>query len=351
MNALLNNYFGMIKKFLPEKPKGTSVGIDIGLNGCKLIEIKKENNEYELVSWATESSKKNGTSEAIKALIAQLKNPPDTIYTAVFGKGTLIRYIDMPRMAVEDLRNSFAIEADKYFPFSQDQIYTDCYILDENKKGKQMAVMASAAKKEMIDQRMQLISSLGYQADFIGLNPAALVNALNVSLGKDSEGKDATIALLDIGESVSTFMIIANKSPRFTRDIFVGGFDFTKRISNTLGISLEEAEELKCKPAKRVSEVKSACESTLMNIVQELRLSIDYFSTEKNKEVDKLLVTGGGSLLDGIVDVLGKNLELEVESWNPLNGLAISSEIDKDELNKKALQLGVAFGLALYEYD
>jgi len=198
---------------------------------------------------------------------------------------------------------------------------------------------------------MQLISSLGYQADFIGLNPAALVNALNVSLEKEEEGQVETVALLDIGESVSTFMIIANKSPRFTRDIFVGGIDFTKRISNTLGISLEEAEELKCQPAKRASEVKAACESTLMNIVQELRLSIDYFSTEKSKEVNKLLVTGGGSLLDGIVDILGNNLELEVESWNPLNALAVPSEIDADELNKKAFQLGVAFGLALYEYD
>lgn len=351
MNTLLNNYFGIIKKFLPDKPKGTSVGIDIGLNGCKLVEIKKENNGYELVSWATESSKRNGTAEAIKTLVSQLKNPPNTIYTAVFGKGTLIRYIDMPRMALEDLRNSFAIEADKYFPFSQDQIYTDCYILDDSNKGKQMAVMASAAKKEMIGQRMQLVSSLGYQADFIGLNPVALVNALNVSFGKGPEGQAETVALLDMGESVSTFMIIVNRLPRFTRDIFVGGIDFTKRISNTLGISLEEAEKLKCKPAKRVREVKDACESTLMNIVQEVKLSIDYFSTEKSKEVNNLLVTGGGSLLEGIVDVLGNNLEIKVESWNPLNALSVSSEIDVDELNEKALHLGVAFGLALYEYD
>ncbi|MBU1996724.1 MAG: pilus assembly protein PilM, partial [Candidatus Omnitrophica bacterium] len=350
-NSLLNNYFGIIKKFLPDKPKGTAVGIDIGLNSCKLVEIKKENNEYELVSWATESSRKNGTAEAIKTLIAKLKKPPHTLYTAVFGKGTLIRYIDMPRMALDDMRNSFSIEADKYFPFSQDQIYTDCYILDGDKKSKQMAVMASAAKKEMIDQRTQLISSLGYQAEFIGLNPAALVNALNFSLDKEDEGKDEIVALLDIGESVSTFMIIANKSPRFTRDIFVGGTDFTKRISNTLGISLDEAEKLKCQPEKRVSEVRAACESTLMNIVQELRLSIDYFSTEKSKEVNKLLVTGGGSLLDGIIDVLGDNLEMEVASWNPLKALSVSPEINVDELNKKALQLGVAFGLALYEYD
>ncbi|OGX56276.1 MAG: hypothetical protein A2447_08495 [Omnitrophica WOR_2 bacterium RIFOXYC2_FULL_38_12] len=351
MNALLNNYFGIIKKFLPDKPKGTAVGIDIGLNSCKLVEIKKENNEYELVSWAIESSRKSGIAEAIKTLIAQLRNPPNTIYTAVFGKGTLIRYIDMPRMLIDDLRNSFSIEADKYFPFSQDQIYTDCYILDGDKKSKQMAVMASAAKKEMIDQRMQLISSLGYQADFIGLNPAALVNALNFSLEKEDEGKDQTVALLDIGESVSTFIIIVNKSPRFTRDIFVGGADFTKRISNTLGISLEDAEKLKCQPAKRVSEVKAACESTLMNIVQELRLSIDYFSTEKSKEVDKLLVTGGGSLLEGIVDVLGDNLEMQVERWDPLKALGVSKGIDVDDLNKKALNLGVAFGLALYEYN
>ena len=170
MRALLENYFNLIRRFIPSKSEETSIGLDIGAGDCKLVEVKKTGDAFELINWTIDPVKNGDVQGALRSVLEPLGALRKSIYTAVSGKGTLIRYIEMPRMSLGDLRNSFAIEADKYFPFAQDQIYTDCYILDPQGKGAQMSVMAAAVKKDIVDQRVQLLTHLGVQPDFIGIN-------------------------------------------------------------------------------------------------------------------------------------------------------------------------------------
>ena len=352
MSNLLNSYYKLIKRLIPAKSEGCSVGLDIGAGECKAVALSKAGKGFQLVNWAIEPITNGDISAAIQKTLNELDVPCKSVYSSVFGKGTLIRYIDMPLMSLDDLRNSFAIEADKYFPFPQDQIYTDCYILDDHGgKDKQMAVIAAAAKREMVDQRIDLLNALGYSINFIGVNPIALANVFNVlGLGED-EKKDSAIAVLDMGESVSNLTIVVNRLPRFTRDIFIGGRDFTKRISNSLGVSFQEAEQLKRNPGEKMVDVTNAWEAVSMNVLHEIRLSFDYFSNERNIEIGQLFLTGGASMLDGIIEIFEKNLEIKVGKWNPLGSLKIASGLSSDEVKRKSLKLGVALGLALYEYD
>jgi len=352
---LLETYFSTIRRFLPSEQRASAVGLDIGTGECKLVELSKSKDTFDLINWAIEPIHNGDVKAAVKKVLGQLASPCKSLYTSVFGKGTLIRYIDVPRMTLEDLKSSFDIEADKYFPFAQDQIYTDCYILDVKEKEKTMSVMAAAAKRELVDRRIKLLAELGMPAEFIGLNPIALANVLNVlGIGRKEDGKkeeNSTVALLDMGESVSSLTIVADKLPRFTRDIFIGGRDFTKSISNALGISFQDAEQLKRDPGKRLEEVIRTYDAAVMNMTQELRLSIDYFATEKNREISELLLTGGASMLEGITEVFEKNLEVKVSRWNPVATLKMASGVSTEDIEKKSLKLGVALGLALYQYD
>ncbi|MBF0521476.1 MAG: type IV pilus assembly protein PilM [Candidatus Omnitrophica bacterium] len=354
MHILLENYFKFIKRLIPHKTGGISVGLDIGPAECKLVAISKNNNSFELKDLMVEPVSGGNINQTIGKILKRIKYPYQTLYTAVSGRGTLIRYIDMPRMSFDELLMSFDIEADKYFPFPRDQIYSDCYILDPQGKGKQMSVMIAASRREMIDQRMKLLSELGIQADFIGINPVALTNAFNVlGFNEEKEVKSATaVALLDMGESVSTLTILVDKLPRFTRDIFIGGQDFTKKISNALGVSFDEAEKLKSNPNKENEEkILAACEDALMNMGLEIKLSFDYFSTEKNTDISYLLLTGGASLLKGIPEFFQKKLDVKVSLWDPLSRIVLSKDLPIKEAQEKSLTLGVALGLAFYDYD
>ncbi|MDP8213401.1 MAG: type IV pilus assembly protein PilM [Candidatus Zapsychrus exili] len=335
---------------MPNKTDAYSVGLDIGPTECKLVQIVKDGASFELKDWAIEPVKNGDITSAVRDILGSLKYPYDSVYTAVSGRGTLIRYISMPRMSFEDLRNSFEIEADKYFPFSRDQIYTDCYILDPQGKDKQMSVMVAASKKEIVDKRVSILSDIGVKTEFVGINPVALANAASV-LGSAEKYKNECVAFLDLGESVSNLTVLIDGLPKFTRDIFVGGRDFTKRISNALEISFDEAEKLKINPKKELQNIKDACETSIMNIVQELKLSFDYLVTEKNVEISKLILTGGGSLVGGVLEALEKSLDMKVEKWDPLENIKLSDILPKNEITKKSFKLGVALGLALYEYD
>ena len=348
LNQALDRCLPIIKKFIPEKSVSPSVGLDIGIGSCKLVELMKSSNSYELLTWTVEPMK-GDVPGTIKKVLTHLKVPTKSLFTAVFGKGTLIRYIDMPRMSLEELRQSFLVEADKYFPFPKDQLYMDCYILDPTGSDKKMSVLVAVAKKEIIDERIKLLSDLGLQTNFIGINSVALANAFNVLNVAQQSDSSSVIAILDLGDAVSHLMILINHLPRFNRDIFVGGRHLTQEISSALGVNLQEAEALKCKPGNRAIEVLNACESNLMNLVSNLKLSFDYFITEKNTQISKLLLTGGAASLEGLDGFLAKNLEMTVEKWDPIPSLKIPSSIAMEELKKNAGKLGVALGLALYQ--
>ncbi len=349
MSRLLDGYFGLIRKFIPTKKEGSAVGLDIGTNSCKLVELIAKGDGYQVLDWSIIPVGGDDPAAAVKASLNKLRNPVENIFTSIYGKGTLIRYIDMPRMSLEDLRNSFAIEADKYFPFTQDQIYTDCYILDPSGKSKQMKVMAAAAKKELVDARLKMMSDLGIEADLIGINPVALANARSVVVPTESQPE--AVGLIDMGETVSSLTIMVGNMPKFNRDIYIGGRDLTKRIANALAVDFAEAERLKCSPGERKDEIAAINDSAIQNLIQEVRLSFDYFSTENNMDVSELIFTGGASQLTDLLDSFEQTLGVKASSWNPFAYLTVSDQVTIQDLEKNSNRLGVALGLALYQYD
>jgi type IV pilus assembly protein PilM len=358
MGKLFETYLSIVKKVFPEKDKGSSMGLDISETTCKMVELIKSGDSYELLNFSVVPIKPGALKETIQSIFQSAVNPSTNLYTAVLGKGTLIRYIDMPRMSLEDLRRSIDVEADKYFPFPKDQIYTDCYILDSRGSDNKMPVLIAASRKSIIDERIKLLSEAGLPADFISLNPIALANALHV-LGGNGASKNAqntepgstAVAVLDIGETVSTLLITVDNLPRFTRDVHIGGAELTKRIANSLGITMEEAEKLKLNQGEQKQDVLNACEAVLLNLITEIRLSFDYFTTEYNFQINKLLLVGGTSRFDNVIEFFANHLGIEVERWDPLNFVKLGTNVSQEDAQKYASRLSVAFGLALYQFE
>ena len=355
LKTILDKYLVIIKKTLPEKICQPSVGLDIGSDSCKAVQMVLRGNSYEILNYAIEPVVTGDTLTATKKILDKFYLQTKSITSSVSGKGTLIRYIEMPKMPIEDLRNSIGIEADKHFPFAKDQIYTDCFIIDSPSKSNVMSVLLAAAKKEIIEKRMKLLAQLDMRTDFIGIDSMAIANVFNVinqrmeqPEAQMEKAKGNVIAILDIGHTISSLIILKNSVPYFTRDIFMGGHDLNKRISNTLAVDMGKASALKCDPKDNLNEVRAACDSVLMNLSSELRLSFDYFVTEKNIPITKLYLTGGTSNFTGMSDFFAKNFDIPVEHWNPLDFFNLAPHLDKEELNAKMSQLGVALGLALY---
>ena len=353
----MTNYLSHVKSFISlGAVKKPSIGLDIGSQSCKAIELLPTKDSFEVVNSTLEPVIKGNYSDALKKVLAKLDVGSKNLSTAISGHGTLIRYVDMPKMSLADARQSFILEADKYFPFAKEQIYMDCFIVDSHIAENKMSLLVAAGKKELVDQRMKLLTDLGLEANFIGVNAIAIANAFNklrLPSAKKEEnlekvGSD-TVALLDIGDATANLVILKNNVPCFTRDIFIGGRELSKSISNIFGVSGEEAEKLKCTPSEKKDAMFNACESTLSNLSSEIRLSFDYFATEHNTFVSELFLTGGSSMLAGVENFFTKSLDVPTQQWNPIETLVINPQVDKSELNQKAGCFTVALGLALYQ--
>lgn len=357
MKRILDQYLSFVRKLLPQNESGaTSIGLDIEASSCRMIELAKHGNSFEIVQWAVQAIENGDTAKAVRTVLEKVKHPSRNPVSSVQGKGTLIRCVSMPRMPVEDLRKSLSLEADKYFPFAQDQVYTDCYILDPDSQDKKMNVLVAASKKDIIDSRVKLLNGAGLQADYITLTPIAVANVVHVLGGdvlaphKNSEG-DSGLALLSLGEGLSNLVIFSGRNPKFNRDIFIGSQDLAKRVSNALRISLPDAEKLLGDPKDKMQEVLTACESSLMNLISEMRLSFDYFTTEYNAHIKTLVLTGRITSVPGFVDYFAKNLDIKIETWDPFSGLKTAEGVSKDELFKNSNRLWGALGSALCQYD
>src|SRR3989338_9053753 len=355
MSALLQKYLTIVQKFIPQSETKSFVGIDLGTNSCKLVELVRKGEKYQLTNFAVEPILNGNAKETVKKVWGKVSEAGRSPATAVSGKGTLIRFITMPRMNLAELKSSFALEADKYLPFPQDQIYMDCYILDSKGKENKMSVLIAASKKELVDSRVKALNELGLHPELITLNSIAVANALS-ALGVKSETsaaaggkeeKSSAVAILDLGGEVSSLTILIDNLPLFTRDIFIGGQEITKNISRAMGLSIEDAEKLKYEPGDKLTEILNASDSILADLISEVRLSFDYFVTEKNIPVLLLLFTGGGSMLGGVMDVLAKQLEVKVMRWDPIELLDLGPGISKEAIASQGSKLTVALGLAL----
>ncbi len=356
MRHLLDSYFKFIKRFLPDANPAGVIGVDLGSLVCRAVNLATKGGVLELRSWVSVPIEGGDEKAALKKALSYFgavdRSRP--VVVSVHGKGTLVRNIEMPRMSVNDLRKAFAIEADKYFPFPKETVYTDCYILDPKGTDKKMSVLIAAVKKELVDGRITLFKEAGVEPCVITLSGVAIANAFAMfppSMLPQNGAAKGAVAVVDIGEVSTELMIFADNSLRFSRDIFIGVSDFIKRVVNVTGCSPIEARNMLYSPGPRMESVQKALEAVMGNLVSELRLSFDYFTTEKNTPIGQLYPTGEGAVVPVVESVLSMSFDIPSFVWNPFDKLNTSREISRDDIEKEGRCFVAALGLALNEYD
>ena len=343
---LFDQYLVLVNRLIPKPLAPPVIGIDIGTYSIKAVELGQAAGGFEMRHWAIEPLVGSDTKSALKKICERLNINNQFLVSSVFGKGTLIRYVDLPRMTLEDLRKSYIFDLDKYFPFDPKSIYTDCSILNPEGKDKKMVVLLAAVKKEMVDERIKLFEEAGFELNRVTINSIAIANAFD-RLAPQVTTSGKAKAVLDIGGSSSCLMIFNESSPRFARDIFIGSQEMTKKIANALGVDETQAEAIKRQPGEKLAQVIEACDMPINNLITEIRMSMDYYVTEKNIQVDELFLGGGGSLLKSIEGVFEKNLGLPVKIWNPLTRVRLNTSVAAEDIQPYAAQFGVALGLGM----
>ncbi|RME72487.1 MAG: type IV pilus assembly protein PilM [Planctomycetota bacterium] len=332
------------------------VGLDIGSSEIKALEMQKFGDGYAITGFAsTRVHSPDETRAAIQEVIATGGFRTRRVVTAVSGRSVIVRYVNMPRMAPDQLRSAVRYEADKYIPFEVEDVVLDCQVLEPETaptEGEQpeMKVLLVAVKKSLIEEHVALLSDCNLTPAVIDVDAFALGNAFELHVTashREREFEDRVVALIDIGANKTNINIVRGGNSYFTREVYLAGNDFTEAIARRLGIDEEEAEALKCEPRDRVGEVEECILPTLDDLGNEIQLSFDYFENQFEREVEEVYVSGGSAKLPGLARTFEASFDRPIIFWDPLENLPIRSDrIDEKAMLARSNQLAVVVGLA-----
>jgi type IV pilus assembly protein PilM len=166
----------------------------------------------------------------------------------------------------------------------------------------------------------------------------------------------ASVALLNVGASVMNINIVKGTTPLFTRDVSVGGHQYTDSLQKELDLSFEDAEALKL--GQKIGTVSEDAKLPILQqvteiIVLEIQKTFDFFrATAAGEHIETIYLAGGSAKVAGLSEALRQEFSLPVELLNPFARIGYEAGTVASELiEQNAGQLAVAVGLALRSFE
>jgi type IV pilus assembly protein PilM len=342
--------------------KQSVAGLDIGSSSIKMVELDGKANNLNLVSLGFENlpddsiidgqiMELNVVSDCIRNVCSNHQVNADQVVTGVSGHSVIIKNIVLPPMSREELEESIDWHAEEHIPYDLADVSLDYQITANSADATQ--VLIAACKRERIDSIRQAIQLAGKEPVVIDVDTFALQNCYEANY---QPVESDVVTLLNIGASTMNVNIVKGSRSLFTRDITVGGSQFTDVLQRSLGLSFQQAEAMKRGVSHAVEGVDEKSIEPLMSnvteiVAMEIQKTFDFYratSEDNHTVVQKILISGGGSKLNGLAQELSRRLELPVEVMNPFRNIKVDQrKFDAEYLSEIMPEMAVAVGLAV----
>ncbi|PYU32713.1 MAG: pilus assembly protein PilM, partial [Acidobacteria bacterium] len=286
------------------------VGLDIGSSSIKSVELKSTKQGYELVSFGLEPLAQDTVVDgaimdaplvagAIGTIFDRQEIKTRAVATAVSGHSVIVKRVNLPVMSDEELYDRIQSEASQHIPFDISDVNLDYQLLDSAES--QMDVLLVAVKKDKILNHTNVLAQAGKTPTVVDIDAFALQNCYEVNYDPDPS---QTVALLNIGASVMNINIVRGGAPLFTRDVSVGGNQYTDALQKELDLSYEDAERLK--KGEAVAGVNEEHRGTILRsvsdiLILEIQKTFDFFrATASGENIQRIYLAGGTARVPGL---------------------------------------------------
>ncbi|MDZ7833284.1 MAG: type IV pilus assembly protein PilM [Desulfobacterales bacterium] len=344
--------------------KNHLVGLDIGSRAIKAAEAVETRKGWELRRFGSidvepgaieEGVIKNSEamSNAVQQLFDLYNFKTKNVAISIGGYSVIVKNISVQKMPEEQLVDSLNFEAEQYIPFDINDVNIDFQLLGESEQNpNQMNVLLVAAKKDMINDYINLIDSSNLNLCIIDIDAFALQNIYETNYGVQSEN----VALIDIGASKTSVNILKGNTSVFLRDVSLGCNQINEKIASMANCSLAEAETIRQQesPDKISPEnLKQVVSSVVNDWCDEIGRALDFFkSTNPDEGMKKIVLSGGGANIREFRELLAAQTATETTVINPFENFLIGSgQLDNVYLKQIAPQAAIAMGLALRRVD
>lgn len=343
---------------------GSIVGVDIGSHSIKVCELAGSPGKLRLERFGVftlseaaliedEVQKPSEITEGIIEALNRAKIKSRTVCLGLFGPNTMTKRLNVPEGTAEEVEDHIMWEAEQYITFGADDSQIDYDIVGENEGGGQDALVA-AAKNELIDSYTELLKSAKIQVKVVDLNVLALSNTFEqVAKGNLDEYSQGTL-LLDFGAQTTKIVVFKRGGPVFTKEIPVGGSLITEEIQRQMGVSYEEAEDLKTTTDENGNlpeEILNIINIQIEKQIADVRKNINFYITQGSAErVSYCFVSGGGSLLPGLMEKLTEATGIAAERLDVFSAVKVDEKKINHSLEQLAAISPVVIGLAMRKF-
>ena len=292
-------------------------------------------------------------AQKIRELFKTAGIKEQNVAISIGGFSIIVKNITVQTMTEEELQETIQLEAEQYIPFDISDVNLDFQIIGENETNpNQMNVILVAAKKEMVEDYLNVVQLAGLNPLILDVDAFALQNIFELNY----EGEEESVALIDIGASKTSLNILKGYSSVFMRDVSLGCSQINQKIMSLANCTAEEAEEIKFneksdKIAKDdLTEITSAVVS---DWCAEIRRALDFFySTYPDEQIKRVILSGGGANIKEFQELLAVETSTEVETIDPFKNLIIENKkLDASYLEQIAPQAAICMGLAIRRAD
>ena len=335
------------------------VGLDIGSSSVKAIELKPAGKGFRVSAIGVESVPPDSivdgaiidggaVADAVRRLFANKKFKAKDVVASLSGNSVIVKKITLPTMTEAELSESIYWEAEQYIPFDIQDVNLDYEILDSGAQG-QMEVLLVAAKKDKIADYTNVISQAGKTPVIVDVDVFALQNAFEANYGFEP---GAVVAILNAGASAININILSGSQSVFTRDVSMGGNAFTEAVQKELNLPYESAEQLKKGQdvdGATYEDARAVLRAMTDNVLLEVEKTFDFFkATASNDRIDRIMLCGGASRVEGFAESLRERFATEVEQFDPFRQVGMDAKkVGIDNADDYGPVAAVAMGLAL----
>jgi type IV pilus assembly protein PilM len=343
--------------------KKAVVGLDIGSSTVKAVELRPAGKGFKVSAFAVEPVPPDSivdgaiidggaVADAIRRAFDQQPFKTKEVAASLSGNAVIVKKITLPIMTDSELSESIYWEAEQYIPFDIQDVNLDYQILDAgtNADGQgTMDVLLVAAKKEKIADYTGVISQAGRVPVLVDVDAFALQNAYEANYGLEAQ---SVVVLLNAGASAININILAGGQSVFTRDISLGGNTYTEAVQKELNLPFESAERAKKGEAVEgvsFDDVKPVLHAVTENALLEIQKTFDFFkATASSDRIDRILLSGGGSVVDGFAGALEERFGAPVEIFDPFKRISFEAHrLGIEDTERLGSTAAVAVGLAL----
>jgi type IV pilus assembly protein PilM len=341
------------------------LALDIGTSSIKLLELgggrqKKVRvmAQSEIPSGVVENGvvkDPGAVTELLKSMLKSNKILPlgRRVCVSLSGNAVIIKRVSLSPDRDKELAEQAYYAAEQHFQHSMNDLEFDYFNIGSLNERGEVNVILVGAKREAIDSLLEIIHANNMKIGVVETDVFALSNMFEYNYGTS----ETIMALINIGASCTQVTLVWRGEYLYTREIAIGGAEYTRRIAEVAGVDNTGADAIKIAVSNFTQDPPEAVAKVIREandqLASEIQTTIGYYLQSPDNATPgtpftNAFISGGGCRVLGIEAAIASALQVPVQSMNPFQNIEVNQrKFPLDEVALNASRFGVAVGLGM----